>query len=71
MANVTKIDNMLFIQGLYQEQQQIFLFNFNVSVVLFTRVDPDRFAPEVAATRPRYSFVPFGFCGGRQCPGFR
>ena len=36
-----------------------------------SRFDPDRFSAERVAARPRYSFVPFGFCGGRQCPGFR
>ena len=41
------------------------------SVCASRRFDPDRFTPEREAQRPRYSFVPFGFAGGRQCPGFR
>ncbi|XP_064627978.1 cytochrome P450 20A1-like [Lineus longissimus] len=35
------------------------------------RFDPDRFAPGNTRSRPLLSNVPFGFAGGRKCPGFR
>ena len=55
----------------FREVKLEFLFHNKFFFVFFNRFDPDRFCPEVSATRPRYSFVPFGFCGGRQCPGYR
>ncbi|XP_076461690.1 cytochrome P450 20A1-like [Babylonia areolata] len=36
-----------------------------------TAFDPDRFSEERSKGRPTLAFPPFGFGGGRQCPGYR
>ncbi|XP_076460824.1 cytochrome P450 20A1-like [Babylonia areolata] len=36
-----------------------------------TTFDPDRFSEERSKGRPTLAFSPFGFGGGRQCPGYR
>ncbi len=37
---------------------------------MLCRFDPDRFSPQ-NVKKLKYAFEPFGFAGGRKCPGYR
>jgi cytochrome P450 family 20 subfamily A len=42
-----------------------------MTLIFFSRFDPDRFSEDNVKSRPSLAFSPFGFAGKRKCPGYR